>query len=475
MSANPAAGLSPEPGGRVCLVEDDEIMGESLCDRFRLEGFEIEWKRTAAQAEEAILAGLYSVVISDVRLPDRSGEMLFAELRRRMPALPPFVFITGYASIDRAVALLKDGAADYVSKPFELDELVGKVRALSLTPRVSASPRPAERDLGISSAMRGLAQMIPKVARHASAVLITGESGVGKERVAELIHRASARDGAPFVPVNCGALAESLLESELFGYERGAFTGATRSKRGMFEIADGGPLFLDEIGEMPLAMQVKVLPAIQEQRVVRVGGEAALPVRFKLVCATNRDLRKMVEAGQFREDLFFRINVIQLRIPPLRDRREDILWFAQRFLVECADEHGVPRFTLSPEAESALLEHAWPGNIRELRHAIERACILSTSPVLEPALFFEETLLQAAESNGRAPLSGYLAGCERRYIEGALADSAGQIGKAATRLGISRKNLWEKMRKLGVGAPDPADRGDQIEPPAVAPLRGRRP
>ncbi len=452
MSADPATFLNPASPARVCLVEDDEIMGESLRDRFRLEGFEIDWTRTAAQAERAILAGSYAVVVSDVRLPDRSGEMLFGSLRRRVPALPPFVFITGYASIDRAVALLKDGAADYVSKPFELDELVAKVRALSLARPAPGAASPAEQDLGISSAMRSLGQMIPKVARHASAVLITGESGVGKERVAELIHRSGAREGAPFVPVNCGALAELLLESELFGYERGAFTGATRSKRGMFEIANGGTLFLDEIGDMPLAMQVKVLRAIQDQRVVRVGGEAAIPVRFRLLCATNRDLRRMVEAGQFREDLFFRINVIQIRIPPLRDRREDILWFAQRFLMECAEKHGVPRFTLTGEAEAALLEHGWPGNVRELRHAIERACILTTSPVLEPALFFEDAWIKKAEALKRASLSGYLADCERRYIEGALGESGGQIGKAAARLGISRKNLWEKMRKLGIGA-----------------------
>jgi DNA-binding NtrC family response regulator len=338
MSANPVAVLSSDSRARICLVENDEIMGESLCDRFRLEGFEIDWKRTAAQGEEAILKGSYAAIISDVRLPDRSGELLFGRLRERMPAMPPFIFITGYASIDRAVALLKDGAADYVSKPFELDELVAKVRALSVTLCIARSAAAEEHELGISSAMRGVARMIPRIAMHAPAVLITGESGVGKERVAELIHRHSAPAGAPFVAVNCGAFAESLLEAELFGYERGAFTGAVRSKRGMFELAHGGTLFLDEVGDMPLAMQVKVLRAIQDQRVVRVGEETAIPVRFKLICATNRDLRRMVETGHFREDLYFRVNVIHLRIVPLRERREDILWFARRFLMECAEK-----------------------------------------------------------------------------------------------------------------------------------------
>jgi len=390
-------------------------------------------------------------VISDVRLPDRTGEALFGEVKASVASPPPFVFITAFASVDRAVALLKDGAADYVAKPFDLDELVGKVRSLSLRGESEAAPEVFE--LGVSAAMRGIAQMVPRVARHASTVLVTGESGAGKERVAQLIHRRACRDGAPFVPVNCGALTESLLESELFGYERGAFTGATRPHRGLVEAADGGTLFLDEIGDMPLAMQVKLLRVIQDHRVTRVGGTAPIPVRFKLVCATHRDLRKMVEAGQFREDLFFRINVIQLRVPPLRERREDILWFARRFLLESAAAHDVPRFTLSSAAEGALLAHPWPGNLRELRHAVERACILSTSPVLDPALFFEEGWLAEQGARGNASLAGYLADCERQFIEGVLQESGGQMGKAAVKLGISRKTLWEKLRKLGLRQP----------------------
>jgi DNA-binding NtrC family response regulator len=455
MSARPESGLTPRPAPRVCLVEDDAIMGESLCDRFQLEGFEVDWRRTAGEAVRAIGSRPYSVVISDIRLPDRSGEDLFSDVRGSIANPPPFVFITAFAAVDRAVALLKDGAADYVAKPFDLDELVSKVRSLSLT---RDGERASARDgfeLGVSAAMRKIAQMVPRVARHASSVLITGESGVGKERVAQLIHRRGSREGAPFVPVNCGALAESLLESELFGYERGAFTGAARSHRGLLEAADGGTLFLDEIGDMPPAMQVKLLRVIQDHRVTRVGGTTPIPVRFKLVCATHRDLRKMVEVGQFREDLFFRINVIQLRVPPLRERREDILWFARRFLLESAATHEVPRFTLSAAAEAALLAYPWPGNLRELRHAIERACILSTSPVLEPALLFEERWQVEEGRNGNASLASYIADCERRYIESVLRESGGQVGKAAARLGISRKNLWEKMRKLGLrGAPE---------------------
>jgi DNA-binding NtrC family response regulator len=450
MPAHPESSLSPVQVPRLCLVEDDAIMGESLCDRFQLEGFEVDWRRTGGEALRALGSRPYAVVISDVRLPDQSGEALFGEVKDGIAHPPPFVFITAFASVDRAVALLKEGAADYVAKPFDLDDLVAKVRALSSTRPGESAEAHETFELGISAAMRNVAQMVPRVARHASAILISGESGVGKERVAQLIHRRGSREGAPFVPVNCGALAETLLEAELFGYERGAFTGAVRAHRGLVETADGGTLFLDEIGDMPLAMQVKLLRVIQDHRVTRVGGTAPVPVRFKLVCATHRDLRRMVEAGQFREDLYFRINVIQLRIPPLRERREDILWFAQRFLLECAEKHGVPHFSLSTGAESALAAYPWPGNLRELRHAIERACILSNTPVLEAEQLFDEAAPAGNGEHAHASLAGYLADCERRYIEGALAECGQQIGRAAAQLGISRKNLWEKMKRLGI-------------------------
>ncbi len=426
-------------------------MGESLSDRFQLEGFEVDWRRTCGEALRTLSAHPYAAVVSDVRLPDGTGDELFRNVKASVANPPPFIFITAFASVDRAVALLKDGAADYVAKPFDLDDLVAKIRAVTLAPQTQGGAT-EDLELGVSAAMRRIAQTIPRVARHASAVLVTGESGVGKERVAQLLHRRGLPEGAPFVPVNCGALTESLLEAELFGYERGAFTGAVRSHRGFFEIANGGTLFLDEIGDMPLAMQVKLLRVIQEHRVTRVGGEASIRVHFKLICATNRDLRKMVEAGQFREDLFFRINVIQLRIPPLRERKEDILWFARRFLLEAAAAHDVPRFTLSAAAEDALLASPWPGNLRELRHAIERACILSTSPVLEPALFVDDAGGPPAENHAGGSLATYLQDCERRYVQTVLEETGGQISKAAARLGISRKGLWEKMKKLELPA-----------------------
>ncbi len=432
----------------VCLVEDDRIMGESLCDRLELEGFRHEWHKTAASALASIGRKRFAVVVSDVRLPDLGGDELFARLREEHQALPPFIFITGFGSIDRAVQLLKLGAADYITKPFDIECMIEKVRAL-------AGARPAahpENCLGVSPGVRRIEEMLPRIARHAGTLLITGESGVGKERVALEFHRL-ARDGdkCPFVAVNCGAVTETLFEAELFGHEKGAFTGATRTKKGFFEQAHCGTLFLDEIGEMPLAMQVKLLRAVQGRRIVRVGGEQSIEVDLRLVCATNRDLKKLVEEGRFREDLYYRVNVIQLRIPPLRERKEDIIWLARRMLDEVCAQQGGGRRSLSARAEQALLEYPWPGNVRELKHCIERACIISAREALEPADFFEEGT-PALQRECATSLEGHLQECERSYISRALERTDWHIARTAEQLGISRKNLWEKMRRLEIRA-----------------------
>jgi DNA-binding NtrC family response regulator len=445
-----------DPRVHLCLVEDDAIMGESLCDRFELEGYAVDWHRRAEDAFEAIAHTGYALVISDIRLPDMSGEELFARVLARGPHHPPFLFITGYGSIDKAVKLLKMGAADYVTKPFDLDQLLEKVQEFAV-PHVDRDEAPR---LGISAAMRRIEEMLPHLAARAGTVLITGESGVGKEHVAQCLHRAGGGE-RPFVAVNCGALTESLLEAELFGYEKGAFTGAIRSKRGLFEQAHGGTLLLDEIGEMPLGMQVRLLRAIQERHVVRVGGERSIPVELSLICATNRDLKKMVEQGEFREDLYYRVNVIHLRVPPLRERKEDILWFAQIFLDEYAERHPGERKRLHPLTEQALLEYPWPGNTRELRHYIERACIMTREQLLMPQDLLDQALsayVEAARTTLDAgDLSGYLRACERAYIQSALERHDWHIAVTAAHLGISRKNLWEKTRKLGIAnrlAPD---------------------
>jgi len=441
---------------KICLIEDDPIMGESLCDRFALEGLGYDWCRTASEALARIGREPYSAVISDIRLPDLSGEELFSRLAGGARHSPPFIFITGYGSIDRAVQMLKLGAADYITKPFDIEQLIEKVRALLRA--AVAQPSDSPTSLGISPAMKRIADMLPRIASHADTVLVSGESGVGKERVAQLLHRLGDPDDArPFIAVNCAALSESLLEAELFGFEKGAFTGALRTKRGVFEQAEGGTLFLDEIGEMPPAMQAKLLRAIQERHVTRVGGEQSIPVHFRLICATNRDLRSLVTQGAFREDLFYRVNVVHVRIPPLRERRDDILWLARGFLAEWSRRHTLQSKRLGVAAEAALLTREWPGNIRELRHCIERACILSARSVLEPADLFEEREPAAGEGGEATSLTlaDYLQRCERHYLLEALETRGWQIGQTAAALGISRKNLWERMRRLGITA-DPA-------------------
>ena len=440
---------------RLCLVEDDEIMGESLCDRFRLEGFEIDWQRSAAEAARAIGRRDYAAVISDVRLPDQDGGELFLRLKGEHAKLPPFVFITGYGSIDRAVELLKNGASDYVTKPFDLDSLVDKVRGLVAVRAQSLPSCATQNELGLSSAMQRVRDTVLRVSPHARTLLLTGESGVGKEFVAQLYHRCARDDErCPFVAVNCAALPETLFEAELFGHEKGAFTGAVRAKKGLIEQAHCGTLFLDEIGDMPLAMQVKLLRVVQDRRVQRLGGEASIALDFRLVCATNRDLKRLVEEGAFREDLYYRINVINVRVPPLRDRREDILWFAQRFIEDFHCAHGGERRRLEPRAEEALLAYPWPGNIRELQHAVERACILATGPSLTvEALFEDQAAGLAPPDAGPDSLAGYLAQSERGYVMRALERNQWQIAHTAAELGISRKNLWEKIRKLGIRQP----------------------
>jgi DNA-binding NtrC family response regulator len=441
----------------ICLVEDDEIMGESLCDRFALEGLSVEWHQTGSEAQRAISSKKFDLVISDIHLPDLNGEELFTRLLASKSDLPPFIFITGYGSIDRAVQLLKQGATDYISKPFDLDQLVEKVCQLCPPAQTATSADKNQHILGISPAMHDIEESIPRLARLANIILITGESGVGKEHVAQLIHQ-HARKGTndkPFIPVNCGAITETLLESELFGYEKGAFTGATRTRKGVFEQAHGGTLFLDEIGDMSLTMQIKLLRAIQERRIVRVGGETPIPIDVHLICATNRDLKKMVEEGSFREDLYYRIHVIRLRIPPLRERKEDILWFAKMFLHQCT-LMSKEIHTISPLAEHVLLDYPWPGNLRELKHSVERACILSQHPVLEADMFFDDTPAAAQqhseETSGDGNLAAYLRDCERKFILHSLQHSHWHFGNTAAALGISRKNLWEKMKKLDIHA-----------------------
>jgi DNA-binding NtrC family response regulator len=433
---------------RICLIEDDLIMGEALSDRLVLEDFECDWLKTGRDAVQALNQKHYDVVISDIQLPDINGEDLFVQLKATATTLPPFVFTTGYGTIDRAVRLLKLGAHDYLTKPLDIHALLETIKCLCVQSKPAVA---GENNLGISSAMRTVESLLPRIALNSTSVLITGESGVGKEWVARALHHQHDPTGTtPFIAVNCGALTETLLESELFGHVRGSFTGAVRDKKGVFELATGGTLFLDEIGEMTPTMQVKLLRAIQERQIVRVGGETPIPVNSRLVCATHQDLKQMVEEGKFREDLYYRIHVIHLHIPPLRERKEDIPWLAGRLLETWSTEHSDPR-TLHRSAEKALLNHPWPGNIRELKHCLERACILSQQNVLTAELLFDDVPMAPAElSQSIESLNEYLHACERKFIQDILRSHSGHIFETATALGISRKNLWEKMKKLEI-------------------------
>ncbi|MDP3617510.1 MAG: sigma-54 dependent transcriptional regulator [Rhodoferax sp.] len=361
--------MTPVPP-KICLLEDDEIMGESLADRFALEGLHCDWYRTGAEALGALREQDYGLVISDIRLPDSSGDALFEQLLTEQLHLPPFIFITGHGDIDCAVRLLKKGARDYITKPFDLDALIDKIQDI-IAPAHDLGPGA----LGLSPAMRQIEAMLQRLASSAASVLITGESGVGKERVAQALHQLTG-GGKPFIAVNCGALTESLLEAELFGYEKGAFTGAARTKKGVFEQAHGGTLFLDEIGDMSLSAQAKVLRALQENKIMRVGGEKDITVDVRVIAATNKDLNEEIENKRFREDLYHRLSVILIRVPPLRERKEDIPILANHFLEDISSQAGKAVMKISDEAIVELQKIEWTGNIREFRNVLERLAIL---------------------------------------------------------------------------------------------------
>ena len=435
---------------RICLIEDDEILGESLVERFRLEGVAIDWNRFGRPAMKQIRARPYSAVLSDIRLPDMSGSEVFASLRASEPFLPPFVFITGYGTVDEAVGLLKQGAADYVRKPFDLEALMARLQKIAV-------PLPDENieettRLGISAAMGKIEAVLPKLARHAQSILITGESGVGKEVVAREVHRLDPRGSdRPFVAVNCAGLTDSLLEAELFGAEKGAYTGAHRTRRGVFEMAEGGTLLLDEVGDMSLAMQAKILRTVQERVVQRVGSEHTVKVNVRILFATHCDLATMVAEGAFREDLYYRINTLQLRIPALRERPDDIPWLARKFWTAYCKDQSLAVPYPGEALDGQLAGHDWPGNARELKHVVERACLFFDASTGESELtrVIDGSRPGAARPTSLA-LTEYMAQCERLFLKQRLQEHEWQIAKTAESLGITRKNLWERMRRLAI-------------------------
>lgn len=434
---------------RIGVVEDDPVMGESLLQRLTLEGCKVDWWTTGREAISGMRREGHDLVICDMRLPDMDGGALFREIVREQNA-PPFLFITAYGEIDQAVALMRAGASDYLTKPFAMDDFLGRVRAL-----LNRNDRAAEHEptLGVSDAMRDVERLLQRIADLDSTLLVTGETGAGKEICARYVHRVSSAAQQPFMAVNCAAIPEELLESELFGHEKGAFTGAQARHLGYAERARAGVLFLDEIGELPMPLQAKLLRLIEDRAFHRVGGERPVPFEARVICASNQDLQAAVRRGGFREDLFFRINVIPVAVPPLRDRPADISQLLHRFVQEFASLMDREVEGVSALAEEAALAHDWPGNVRELRNRVERAVALTHGTWIMPGDLFPEVGRWREGAPGEvASLAEVKEAAERRQIRRALQMTSGQVVKAAELLGVSRTTLWEKMRRLKVEA-----------------------
>jgi DNA-binding NtrC family response regulator len=436
--------MSPHERHLIGVIEDDAVMGGTLTHRLELEGYRPLWWRTGRDALEALSTADPELVVSDIKLPDMNGEEVFL---RALPRLggKPFFFITAFGEFDQAVRLTKAGAVDYITKPFAVSDLLERIaRVLLVRPKANGL-------LGESQAMRRIEVLLRRVANIDSSLLLTGESGVGKEVAANFVHQVSTRAREPFIPVNCAAIPSGLVESELFGHDRGAFTGAQTRHQGYAERARTGVLFLDEIGELPLSAQAKLLRLIEQRTFVRVGGEVPIKSSARIICATNLDLGRAVTEGRFRKDLYYRINVISVEIPPLQDREEDVLPLAQKFMREFAKAFGRELRGFTSAAEQALLDYSWPGNVRELRNCLERGVALSEGPWIGVGALFPS---QAAEPEAAPSSFRTLAEvrfyAERRHIRTVLADAGGRVENAAKLLGISRSTLFEKMRKLDI-------------------------
>jgi DNA-binding NtrC family response regulator len=416
-------------------------MGESVAQRLDLEGYRVDWWRSARDALRAVRDDAPDLLICDIRLPDMNGEALFNKVIPDLPGLP-FLFITGFAQVDQAVRLMRAGAADYVAKPFAMADFLAKVEALVRRSTDRQHP------LGVSPAMMKVEDLLLCVADIDSTILLTGESGVGKEVAARFLHARSNRANQPFVAVNCAAIPRELLESELFGHERGAFTGAATRHHGYVERAGDGILFLDEIGELPLPLQAKLLRLLEARRFQRVGGESELVCGARIVCATNSDLKAALAAGTFRQDLLFRIQVIEAAIPPLRERREDIGPLLELFRVQFADAFDRHIAGYQPRALEQALLHGWPGNVRELRNRVERAVALAHAAWISPDMLFPEKSALATAAGGFSPLAEVREQIEKQHIRSALERTQGRVEEAAQLLGVSRSTLFDKMRRL---------------------------
>lgn len=425
----------------ILVIEDDAILGGAVVQRLKLEGFNPVWAQTCAEAIAALKRGRPDFVLSDIVLPDGSGEDVF---RKAQPWLgdTPILFATAFGEIDQAVRLVKAGAEDYLTKPYDVDELVGRIRT-SLSRRRRSPDGAASAEFALSPATETIAEQLRRAAATDLPVLLTGETGVGKEVAARYLHTNSPRSGSPFLAINCGAIPHELLESQFFGHERGAFTGATRSHVGYFEEAAGGTLFLDEIGELDARLQTALLRVLEDGRFRPVGSQKDKTFGGRIIAATNADLGQLRSERKFRDDLYYRLSVIEIPLPPLRERPSEIEPLARRFLQEFSS--GIrPVPELSDDALQALLRYDWLGNIRELRNRLQRAGVFAKGDLLEADDIFPEMRLVGVEEETLADVRKR---AEAELIERTIAASHGRIGEAAKQLGISRTTLWKRRGK----------------------------
>ena len=442
----------------ILIIDDEKNIREGLSAALELDGYSVKLAANGAEGFALIEKGDIDLVITDLRMPGISGEEVLAKVRGESPGIPVIV-LTGHGSIDTAVDAMRNGAYDFLTKPLSLDRLslivkralAGReleIRHSSLQQELDAKAS-FESIIGKSAEMQRIFQMVRKAADSKASVLITGESGTGKELIANALHNLSPRKNHPFIKVHCAALSETLLESELFGHEKGAFTGAAARKRGRFELANTGTIFLDEIGEINQNVQIKILRVLQDKRFERVGGEDTLEVDVRVIAATNRNLEEEIAQGRFREDLFYRLNVVHIQVPPLRDRKDDIPLMLNAFLDEFNRENNKSITGFDARSRSALYKYDWPGNIRQLRNCVESAVVMCSGNeiTLED---LPPTVRGAAESNViQVPVGISMAEAEKIIIQQNLASNQGNKSKTADILGIGRKTLHRKLEEYG--------------------------
>ena len=449
---------------RILVIDDEKNIREGLQMALEDDGYEVLTAEDGTVGLQKALTEVVDLVITDLRMPGVGGQELLRRVTSETPGVPVIV-LTGHGTVETAVEAMRMGAYDFLTKPLDLDRLSLLVkralqnRELVLQHRELMeqlqSDKVFEHIIGKSPAMEHLFEMIKKVAPTRASVLITGESGVGKELIASAIHNLSPRKDRNYIKVHCAALAESLLESELFGHEKGAYTGATSLKRGRFELADGGSIFLDEIGEINQNLQIKILRVLQERQFERVGGEKSITVDTRLITATNRDLEKEVADGAFRSDLYYRLNVVHLHVPPLRERKEDLPLMIDAFLKEFTEENAKEINSIEPKARAALYAYDWPGNIRQLRNCLESAVVMSSDNTIRLA-DLPEPIREAEQTAAiRIQIGTPLAEAEQHIILETLAAYKGNKSKTADILGIGRKTLHRKLDEYAVAGTEP--------------------